>query len=615
MSTPTPPGLDPRLVAQLSGECYALEQHLYAVGAHVAHLRAQLDRLAVAPAPAPVPPMSRAPAPPPPPVPSVAPPRPPAPAREPWWQRDGVISRLLAVAGVAVTLIGVVMLLVLAAQAGVFGPVPRVVSGAVLSAALVAAGIRVHRRDGGRVGGAALAATGFAGGYLVVFAATAYYRWVPAVVGLAAALVVAGAGVALAVRWSDRILAVLLVLGAALLAPTLSDGDPLLLLGFLLVLLVASFPAQWHRNWALLHLARVVPIAAVLLVSIAGAELAERGELAWLVGFSVAVAAFVAGTAVLLLRREPGDVVAAVCLAVAALPLLAVGLRLDRWPAVALEGTAAAGYLVLFALVGPRSRPLRVASVAVAAFALLHACLAGASPDAAATVLLAVAAGYAGAAASMRSRLLYVAGLGFWVLGGAMFYDGAELENLTDRELAVDRLDAATLVTAVLLAAVTLLLAWTATRLRLVRERGVPWMWSGAALVVLYAVTTALVTAGVLLGGADAGFVAGHTAATICWMIAATAMLALGLARTEYAHAALAAGLSLTGAALAKLFLFDLAALEGVWRVVAFIVVGLLLLAAGTRYAKAFAGRSAAPETGSGRETGSGSAEPGPGED
>lgn len=602
MSTPTPPGLDPRLVAQLSGECYALEQHLLAVGAHVAHLRAQLDRLAVTPAPAPAPApvpvpapapsVSRTPPPPPRPVPPVVPP-PPASAREPWWQRDGVISRVLAVAGVAVTLIGVVMLLVLAAQAGIFGPVPRVVSGAVLAVALVAVGIRVHRREGGRIGGAALAATGFAGGYLVLFAATAYYRWVPAVAGLAAALVVAGAGIALAVRWSDRILAVLLVLGAALLAPALSEGDPLPLLGFLLVLLVASFPAQWQRNWALLHLARVVPIVAVLLATIAGGELADRGELAWLVGFPVAVAVFVAGTAVLLLRRDPGDVVAAVCLAVAALPLLTVGLRLDRWPAVALEATAAAGYLALFALAGPRSRPLRVASAAVAAFALLHACLTGASPDAAATVLLAVAAGYAGAAASMRSRLLFVAGLGFWVLGGAMFYDGAEIENLTDRMQAVDRLDVTTLVTAVLLAAVTLLFAWTATRLHLVRDRGVPWMWSGVALVVLYAVTTALVTAGVLLGGADAGFVAGHAAATICWMIAATAMLALGLARTEYAHAALAAGLSLTAAALAKLFLFDLAALEGVWRVVAFIVVGLLLLAVGTRYAKAFAGREA----------------------
>ncbi|WP_237658139.1 hypothetical protein [Rhodococcus ruber] len=65
MSTPTPPGLDPRLVAQLSGECYALEQHLHAVGAHVAHLRAQLDRLAVVPAPVPAPTPSPVPAPPP----------------------------------------------------------------------------------------------------------------------------------------------------------------------------------------------------------------------------------------------------------------------------------------------------------------------------------------------------------------------------------------------------------------------------------------------------------------------------------------------------------------------------------------------------------------------
>ncbi|WP_245721508.1 hypothetical protein [Nocardia crassostreae] len=75
------------------------------------------------------------------------------PAREPrtpWWQREGVISRVLAVAGVGVTLIGVVMLLVLAAQAGFFGPVPRVVAGAAFSAALVAVGMRVYGRAGGR---------------------------------------------------------------------------------------------------------------------------------------------------------------------------------------------------------------------------------------------------------------------------------------------------------------------------------------------------------------------------------------------------------------------------------------------------------------------------------
>ena len=40
----------------------------------------------------------------------------------------------------------------------------------------------------------------------------------------------------------------------------------------------------------------------------------------------------------------------------------------------------------------------------------------------------------------------------------------------------------------------------------------------------------------------------------------------------------------LTAAGLVELLLFDLAALDGVYRVVAFLEVGLLLLTAGTRY-------------------------------
>ncbi|MFE3618420.1 hypothetical protein, partial [Streptomyces anulatus] len=96
----------------------------------------------------------------------------------PWWQREGVISRVLAVAGVGVTLVGVLMLLVLAAQAGFFGPGARVVAGAGLSVVLVGLGWRVFGRPGGRVGGIALVATGIAGLYLDVVAVTGYYRWI-----------------------------------------------------------------------------------------------------------------------------------------------------------------------------------------------------------------------------------------------------------------------------------------------------------------------------------------------------------------------------------------------------------------------------------------------------
>ena len=47
-------------------------------------------------------------------------------------------------------------------------------------------------------------------------------------------------------------------------------------------------------------------------------------------------------------------------------------------------------------------------------------------------------------------------------------------------------------------------------------------------------------------------------------------------------------GLVLAGISVAKLFLFDLAATSGLVRSVAFIVIGLLLLAIGSRYAKAY---------------------------
>ena len=68
-------------------------------------------------------------------------PPPPAPPKPPQERSEGWIGKLLAVAGVAVTLIGVVLLLVLAAQAGILRPEIR-----------VAARRRAGRGTGGRRG-------------------------------------------------------------------------------------------------------------------------------------------------------------------------------------------------------------------------------------------------------------------------------------------------------------------------------------------------------------------------------------------------------------------------------------------------------------------------------
>ncbi|MGZ6834062.1 MAG: DUF2339 domain-containing protein, partial [Mycobacteriaceae bacterium] len=95
------------------------------------------------------------------------------PAQPSWWQREGAASRILAVAGSVITLLGVVMFLVLAVQNGYLGPVPRVIGGGVLAGALVGAALLLRGRRGGEIGAVTLAGTGTAGLYLDVVAATA----------------------------------------------------------------------------------------------------------------------------------------------------------------------------------------------------------------------------------------------------------------------------------------------------------------------------------------------------------------------------------------------------------------------------------------------------------
>ena len=165
---------------------------------------------------------------------------------------------MLAVAGVAVTLIGVVLLLVLAAQAGILRPEIRVGAGA-------RAGRRrwwraawwLYARPGGRVGAIALAATGIAAAYMDVIAITTIYDWVPAPVGLVIAAVIGGGGLTLARRWDSEHLGLLVLVPLIVLAPVVTDGITLLLVGFMLALSAASLPVQLGKDWIWLHAARI----------------------------------------------------------------------------------------------------------------------------------------------------------------------------------------------------------------------------------------------------------------------------------------------------------------------------------------------------------------------
>ncbi|TCK00606.1 putative membrane protein DUF2339 [Nocardia alba] len=531
--------------------------------------------------------------------------------RVPWWQREGVISRVLAVAGVGVTLVGVLMLLVLAAQAGFFGPVARVIAGAAFSVVLVGIGWRVFGRPGGRVGGIAMVATGIAGLYLDAVAVTGYYRWVPVGVGLAVALVVALVGVGIAVRWQSQPLAVGVVVGAAILSPALTTE--LLLLGFLVVLQSAGVPVQLRRDWPVLHVVRTLPVVLAVLgmAALSGLEGAISGEQAHQrQGLLVAaIAGAVVGLvgALLAVRRRPGDITASITIALTALPVLATATLFDRVVSASVTAVLAAVLLGLAAttLIPRRptegSAPVRPArhTALVAgltgAVALLQTCTmaTGGHPRLLPTTLFAVALAFLAVAAASRTRVAAGLGLAFALLGGLVMLAIATPETLALQRLAVAGLDVATAVAAVVGLGVAAMVAWTVPRLPRCDDPAlVTGVWIAVSIAGLYYVLVAAVSLGVSSGGAD-GFIIGHSLATIVWMVVATGSLFYGLRRLAsspaVAKVCLVSGLLVAAAALAKLFLFDLATLSGLVRVIAFLAVGILLLLTGTRYARAFA--------------------------
>jgi uncharacterized membrane protein len=510
--------------------------------------------------------------------------------QQPWWQRDGVVSRILVLAGVGVTLVGIVMLLVVAAQNGLLGPQVRVAGGVALALGLIAAGWRVMNRPGGRIGGIALQATGFAGLYLDVLAVTTFYEWVPPIAGLVAALGIAVAGVAVAMRWNTQSLAVIVNVCCALLAPALTRGVDTTLVAFLLVFAVVGAIPEIQRGWSALAPVRTVPV--VLAATFALASSRASGEPLTTYAMSIAAGVLMVGlgTGLAAVRRRPHDDVAVVTMAMTPLPALAVGERLELWP-----GTA--WYVVLaLVLVAPvlidRGLP-RVVQTTLGV-------LAGVSLLCGTTVLtvgyqsalpfLVLALVLLAADLTRRAPIAHVLGQIALLIGGLVLLAEVTVDELVSATSA-QHLPAATTLTAWIAATAAIVGALAAVRSRGMLAELRPMLLVGDVALAFYATTAGFVAAGVQVIEGPDGFSLGQFLATAAWMATAFGLLTLGLRRPERARVALTGGLALVAAALTKLFVFDLAALNGLGRGAAFLVVGLLLLAAGTRYARAFAER------------------------
>jgi len=504
-------------------------------------------------------------------------PPPPAPPQPRQERAGGWIGKVLAIAGVAVTLIGVVLLLVLAAQAGILRPEFRVAGGAVLAAALVAAAWWSYARPGGRVGAIALAATGVAAAYMDVIAVTAIYHWVPAPVGLVVAALIGGGGLTLARRWDSQHLGLLVLVPLIGLAPAVTDGITLLLVGFMLALSAASLPVQLGRDWIWMHAARTVASTLPLLVALAGVYFDSRRDL-WLAGACGIAAVLAIAGALILLPRTENRAAMALLTAAGVVPVWCVSLAVDRVVAALMAAALAAALLaiVLTGLPGVTGVVRQIWS-GLSAISALMAVIVAFDGYIASPVLLAMAVVVA--IAGRRDGIARWAAIAFCVVGGGIYLSYTPPSALAEATETTAAPGVSTLVASLLLVACAITIAWSW------KEEVV--IWAGSAAVIVYAVTSFTVTAGVLIGGENGGFFAGHMAATICWIAMAAALFvyAARLSKTERSLP-IGGGLALVAAAMAKLFLFDLGTLDGIFRVVVFIVVGLVLLGMGAGYAR-----------------------------
>lgn len=507
-----------------------------------------------------------------------APPRPPRPQVD---LEDLLGGRVLAWVGGLAVLLGIVFFVVMAVSRGWIDEPTRVVLAFLGSTALLLAGLYLYERQGRTEAAVAAVSAAIAALYASLTAATALYDLVHPVAGLGVALVVGAVATGVAVRWSSPLVAALGIVGA-LLSPVLVDagtsGEALAFMA--IALLSATGVLLWQRwNWLAaaafvvsvpqlvswlddtyrdeLGLALVVTLLfwGVYVVAAIGYELRVpvttlRASSATLL---LANALLTAGAGWRMLDDTGhGDGATAWVLVVA---LAHLGLAGARW------GTPISGEIAaLLAAVG-----IGLSAVGLSLALSGPALVAGWAAEAG--VL-------AWAARRIGDRRAHAAAAVFLALAGAhLLAFEAPVDSLRD---GPDDLRLA----AVGLAAFALA-AFVAARF----YEGDPPEWkmvleaAGAAAAV-YLPSIAIVD---LAAGQEAD--PGQTPQVLLssfWAVCGFAGLVFGLVRDDRRFRL--GGLVLLGVAVAKVFLYDLAALESIYRVLSFIALGLLLLAGAFAY-------------------------------
>jgi len=508
-------------------------------------------------------------------------------------------GRVLAWIGGLAMLFAAVLFVGMAISRGWINEETRTIIAAVASLALAAAGVWLHERHGRTEAARAAVAAGISGLFGTIVVATQLYELISPELGLALGAAVAAAGFAVAIRWDSPVVATVGSLGA-LGSPAMVGADDAM--GFVLVALAATVAILIWRRWDWLALGAFAVSAPQLAVTIFG-PITFEGESSSDLGLGAALGlllAFwllytVAAVGYQLRSRSPRALPVSSWLLLFASCALVVGFGYDRLVADGAEAGAVAWlfgfagvYLALGALVfrfsihreiGALSIALGLALTAFGFAAALDGPALVAAWAAEAAVLAALSARLDATpdpALSSRQRLLSAAAVFLGLAICRTLIVEAPPSALFE---GVDDLGSALAAIAACAASAFVL----AHYLRELEPEGAPAAVIAGAIAVVYLGSVLIVDP---LGVDSAGEVrqAGQVWLSAFWTVTGLAAVLFGLLRRK--GSVRLAGLALLGAAIVKVWTYDLAELEELARVLSFVGLGLLLLAGAFAYGR-----------------------------
>ena len=487
-------------------------------------------------------------------------------------------GRVLGWVGGSAIVLGAVFFLVMAVSRGWIDEPTRVVLAFLGSTALVGVGLYLYERQGQTQAALAAVASGLAALYASDTAATQLYHLIAPALGLGVAALVGAAGTAIAVRWSSRVVAGIGIVGA-LLAPALVDaGTSGVTLAFMAIALLSSTGVLLWQRWDWLAAASFLVSAPQLGVWIADTYKEHLGRtlvvlaLFWLIYVAAAIgyelrvpvptlrassasllladAVLIAGAGYLVLRAQHHEDAGTAWVIGLAFVYVALG-------AGGFRGRMSSEIGALLAAVG-----IGLSAIGLALALSGPALVVGWSAEA---VVLAWVARRTG---ERRAEL----GVGLFLVlavGHVLAFEAPPSSLL----VGVDSLARAAIAIAVVgsaALAVSLLFEAAAGGLQVV-----------AAVAFVYLPSVAIVDTWTTGDASNPGQTP-QLLLSALWGATGLAALVVGLVRDE--RRLRLAGLTLLAIAVAKVFLFDLAKLESIYRVLSFVALGLLLLSGAFAY-------------------------------